>query len=316
MEVVVGLNVSVWRKRASGIQCGARRLMSRGWTKLTWVGRLAAAGVVVLLAGGGLGFAGKASGLSLARLAGGVAVTAGFLTVLVSAVIGIVIELWKLHRRVRSLGAARVVSAVTLYVGALVFLALFPVIAAALATSGLIGVKAIYTATGGGTQGFGNYWLGIIILWCPSAVLGLVVIFPQILHMKKVSWGPERVLPAWLAGFAAVLTWLFVFVLYFNGLHPQGGAAALAVGGVFAAVLLAPFYQFLARSCWQRGTAKVFDPREWWSSWSKAYQEVRLAFPRLESAEKPPQTADPRAAPGPSSPATGVLPHDQNRLVP
>ena len=312
----MGLKVSALRKRASSIYHGARRLMSQGWTKLTWPGRLAAAGFVLLLLAGGLVFAGKASGFSPASLAGGVAVTAGFLTVVVSAVIAIVIELWKLRRRVLSLRAGSAVSVVTLYVGALVVLALFPVIATALATSGAIGVKAIYTATGGGTATFRNYWLGDIELWCPWTVLGLVVIFPEILHAKKVPWGPERVLPAWLAGFAAALTWLLVFLLYFNGLHPLGGAAALAVGGVFAAVLLAPFYQVLARSCWQQGAVKVFDPREWWSSWSKAYQEVRLAFPRLESAGKPPETEGPQAAPEPSCPATGVPPQDQNRLVP
>jgi hypothetical protein len=168
-----------------------------------------------------------------------------------------------------------------------------PVIMAALATSGGISLNAIYKTAGGGQLAFRDWWLWDLEFWGPLAIIAFVVVIPQLLH-KELRWRPEFILPAWLAGSAAVATWLVVFLLYFNGLRPPGGAVGLAVGATFAAALLAPFYRFFAISCWKRGVTHVFDPRDWWSAWSKAYQEVRLAFPRPAVAAKSTQTPDPQ----------------------
>jgi hypothetical protein len=302
----MGLKLLVWRKRASAVLHGTRGLIRRGWTKLEWPGRMIAAGFVLQLAALLVAAAARLAGwarLGPATVAGLVILEVGAFTEIAGLVIYVVILLWRAwQNRSPGLGSfvghfvlfclfGLIASAVVIY---------FPVIMAALATSGGISIKTIFKTTVGGTAAFRNRWVFDTEFLCPWAIVALVVIIPQLLHEKLVR-RPEFVLPAWLAGFAAVATWLVVFMLYFNGLRPPGGAGSLAVGATFTAVLLAPFYRFLARSCWDRGVAHVFNPRDWWSAWSKAYQELRLAFPSAAVAAKSTQTEDPHADPEPAT---------------
>jgi hypothetical protein len=226
------------------------------------------------------------------RLVAEVAYIAGFWGSVGAFVIFIVIGLWR-NRRTVARELRRLLPFQLALLAAGIVAAFLPVIMAALATAGGISVNAIYKTTGGGTGAFRDWWLLDLEFWGPWAIIALVVVIPQLLR-NELRWRPEFVLPAWLAGFAAVMTWLVVFMLYFNGLRPPGGAVGLAVGATFAAALLVPFYRFLAISCWNRGVAHVLNPRDWWSAWSKAYQEVRLAFPRPTVAVESTQTPDPQ----------------------
>lgn len=285
----MGLMLSVWRKRASAVLRVVRGLIGRGWTKLTWVGQMGVIAYALFTAGS---LVARASATVMpVRIAGEVAAWVGTCGWVGAFVIIAVIGLWRSRALARELG--RLMSWLLLALAAGIVAWFLPVIMAALETSGGVRVNAIYKATGGGTLAFRDWWLWDLEFWGPWVIVAFVVVIPQLLH-KELRWHPEFVLPAWLAGFAAVATWLVAFLLYFNGLRPPGGAVGLAVGATFAAALLAPFYRLLAVSCWKGGVAHVIDPRDWWSAWGKAYQEVRLAFPSPAVTAKSTQTPDPQ----------------------
>jgi hypothetical protein len=252
---------------------------------------------------------GAASGVRSAQLADEGVALAGYVALLLAAVTFLVIRLWRAWRAWQALARKRRVALVITSFAAVAFLYLFPAIVIALATSGSnIGIGPLNISSSGSSSGGSGWWEPLLVgvqLGCLGAVPALVVILPENFRKKKVDWRPDRVSPPWLAGFAAFATWLFIFLLHFSGLPTPGGVGVLAVTAFFAAVLLAPFYQFLARSCWQYGAAKVFNPREWWSAWSKARQEMRLAFdpgpPAIGARSS--QTAEPQTGPGPSAPA-------------
>ena len=81
---------------------------------------------------------------------------------------------------------------------------------------------------------------------------------------------------SWLAAAAAILTWLYIVLLHF-------GRAALAhdpmglivVAGIGAAALLAPLFQFIARSCWEYGSLALFDPLRWRGAVRTVADEIR-----------------------------------------
>lgn len=104
----------------------------------------------------------------------------------------------------------------------------------------------------------------------------LVVLIPGHLHSKDRPWRDNSPVPAWLAGFAAVLTVVYILTLHFDNLGladwPLGVLSVAAFG---TAVLLAPFYRIVANACWKAGIAVVFDPVRWWSAWCVAYGEMK-----------------------------------------
>jgi hypothetical protein len=74
------------------------------------------------------------------------------------------------------------------------------------------------------------------------------------------------------------LTWIFVVLQDASGGALVGrGLGLVMVAGIFAAVLLAPVYQFLSRSCWEKGIGKTLDPKEW----RRVAQRLPGAAPRL-----------------------------------
>jgi len=112
------------------------------------------------------------------------------------------------------------------------------------------------------------------------AIPVLVIAVPEHLRKRGRATTPNSSVPAWLAGFAAILTWIFLILLHYGGQFmvaalqktPQGVLSVAAFG---VAVLLMPFYRIVAKECLQRGAAVALDPMQWWSAWCAAYGEMR-----------------------------------------
>jgi hypothetical protein len=131
----------------------------------------------------------------------------------------------------------------------------------------------------------------------------LVVAVPESMHAHSRS--ASSLVTGWLAGFASVLTAAFILTLHFGGIAEvqmrtaQMGALSVAAFGL--AVLLAPFYRFVASECAQQGIAMVFDPARWCSSGLAAFGEVIRA---------------PTAAPEPPADGTGASVASRTRTQP
>jgi Clp amino terminal domain, pathogenicity island component len=135
-------------------------------------------------------------------------------------------------------------------------------------------------------------WLRSALLMPETLLLGLVpgllIAAPEILR-RWVRWlnsgafrMPSRLtrrLPGGLAAGAALASGLFAFLLHFGG-GPlaKPSLLQLAVAIVFAVTLLVPPYRFIARVCWERGIAEVFDPGCWRKEWREAKAEVIDTF--------------------------------------
>jgi hypothetical protein len=108
--------------------------------------------------------------------------------------------------------------------------------------------------------------------------------------------------PAWLAGFAAVLTVVYLLTLHFDNLglaNVHLGVLSVAAFGV--AVVLAPFYRIVASACWESGIAVVFDPVRWWSAWGVAYREMKGVTRPHDQARADGLPGEPGAQPSVSS---------------
>lgn len=131
--------------------------------------------------------------------------------------------------------------------------------------AGFIGRPGIYV----------DFW-GIPEVLCFFGIPTLVVLIPNNFHSKSRPWRDSSPVPAWLAGFAAVLTVIYILTLHFDNLGlADWHLGALSVAAFGTAVLLAPFYRIVANACWKAGIEVVFDPVRWWSAWCKAYREMK-----------------------------------------
>jgi hypothetical protein len=139
-----------------------------------------------------------------------------------------------------------------------------------LATSGVnrSAITAMYT----GSSSIWDLFEGACLLGIPM----LIVAMPEALHGLGRPWRDSSPVPAWLAGFAALLTAAFILMLHFGGDGlAQSHVGTLAVASFGAAILLAPFYRIVVNACWEDGIAVVFDPVRWWSAWCVAYREMK-----------------------------------------
>jgi hypothetical protein len=154
-----------------------------------------------------------------------------------------------------------------------------------------------------------DFW-GPLEIICVVGIPMLVVTVPGRLYSKGRPWREESPVPAWLAGFAAALTALYVLILHFDNLGlAKWPLGALSVSAFGVAVLLTPFYRMVASACWKSGIAAIFDPVRWWSAWCIAYREIkgvtgRDVGPGQAQADDP--FSEPKAAPGGSSVLGGV----------
>jgi hypothetical protein len=172
----------------------------------------------------------------------------------------------------------------------LVFFGGLPVIFVVLASSAwsTSAVLPLFSSLPAGERG-----LGVLEELLLFGVPLLVVTVPEALHARRRA--ANLLVSGWLAGFASAMTAAFILTLHFGGIAEanlrtaQLGALSVAAFGV--AVLLAPFYRFVAKECLQQGIAVVFDPARWWSSGFAAFGEALRA-----PTDEPEPPADGRGA--------------------
>ncbi|MGZ4543601.1 MAG: hypothetical protein ACXVXI_10875 [Mycobacteriaceae bacterium] len=79
--------------------------------------------------------------------------------------------------------------------------------------------------------------------------------------------------------------------MYIVFLHFGGGAlarthlGAVIVGGLLAALLLVPLFQFVARTGWEYGPVRMLEPLRWGSAFRDFLAEVREARASRDSGE-------------------------------
>jgi hypothetical protein len=114
-----------------------------------------------------------------------------------------------------------------------------------------------------------------LLLLCLVVTPGLLIAVPTLLHAKGRASRENSPVPGWLAGLAAVVAAVEIFVLHFLGdLLPKSSLGTLFVAAFAVAVLMAPFFKAVARSCWRGGIMVVLDPVLWWSEWLIAFKEM------------------------------------------
>jgi hypothetical protein len=154
-----------------------------------------------------------------------------------------------------------------------IFLLGLPVILVVLATSG--GSRSAVIGMFSGQQ---LPW-GPLESLCLWGIPVLLVIGPEYLRIRGRAAAASSLVPPWLAGFASVLTAIYIVLLHFGEPQKAGldklplGIWSVAALGV--AVLLAPFYRIVVKGCLQQGIAVAFDPGRWWSAWCVAYRAMR-----------------------------------------
>ena len=176
-------------------------------------------------------------------------------------------------------------------------------------------VVLVSLATGGSTSGFADLWRplprhmgylgnlgtewGFLAQGAPVFLVPVLLIaLPEVLR-RQVECGPapvaramdgqadgaariKRLLPSWLAAAAALSTGLYAFTLHFlGGPLAKLSLLQLVVAIAFAVALLVPPYRCVARACWERGIAEVFDPAHWRKAWLKMKDDLDDAFPSL-----------------------------------
>ncbi len=168
-------------------------------------------------------------------------------------------------------------------VATLLFIAFFQLLVAAIATSGNPSVLAAVIKNQSGS-GVGSALTSAVAFGSLLAIPLLVVFIPETLRRNRcwraASELAKTLVPAWLAASAAAATWLYVVAQHFFG-GPLAGVTVevVLVGGLAAATLLAPVYQFAARSCWEHGVEVVLDPHRWRETWRKVvHEELGTAF--------------------------------------
>jgi hypothetical protein len=173
---------------------------------------------------------------------------------------------------------------------------------AVVATIFILGLPAIFIvlATAGGNRSavielvttMSSSGSSVVSILQGLSVVGipaLVVAWPEYLRTKGRA-AASSLVPAWLAGFASVLTGIYIVTLHFYepgtaglGKSPLGIWSVAAFG---ASVLLAPFYRAVAKACLRQGVVVAFDPAQWWSAWCVAYGEMRGTSAAAAEAEK------------------------------
>jgi hypothetical protein len=95
------------------------------------------------------------------------------------------------------------------------------------------------------------------------------------LPFEHASEQAARLVPAGLAGGAAVVTGSYMFALhFFNQPLARIPPGPLAASIVAVVALLTPLYQLIARACWRYGLADLLDPAAWRAKWSEVTAEI------------------------------------------
>jgi hypothetical protein len=190
-------------------------------------------------------------------------------------VIGVLRFLKRLMPKGTSVAAALVVD-----VAAYGFFVLVPPVLVALVTSGGSWSAIVAAMLGRGGHGFAADVFGAVRFACQLISLLLLVGVPAVLR-RWLPWHTasemaRSLVPSWLAATAAILTWLYIVLLHFGGgalAHDPMGL--IVVAGIGAASLLAPLFQFIARSCWEYGSLALLDPLRWRGAARTVADEIR-----------------------------------------
>jgi len=200
---------------------------------------------------------------------------------------------------------------VTIGLMAYAFLLLLSLLTVSLVTSGG-SWSALYTAMyDNGEPGFVGQMVVFVRLACELAALFIVAGIPAVLR-RWLPWSiasgmARSLVPSWLAAGAAFTTWSYIVLMHFDkGALARYPLGLIVVSGLGAAALLAPLFQFVARSCWEYGAVVVFDPLRWRSAFLTVFDEVwRARAARVsDKVGKPRLAEDPPGEP-PEVPAAG-----------
>ena len=236
------------------------------WWRQTWTKRILAVSATIFLMIGGVDFLVGSPQNSLANVASW--------TIVVLLDLAILLFFGAQVSRVTALSATRVLVALTV-----VFLFCFPPLLAFLATNG--GVDFIHILL----QEFNSKysWLGIVQYLLQASVPILLIVFPEMVRRRLPGNGKSarvyELVPVQLASVAALATGLYALTLHFaHGPLAKVSANQLAFATIAVVVLLSPIYRYIAKACWERGIAEVFDPGDWLSRQKELIKIFRTAF--------------------------------------
>jgi hypothetical protein len=169
---------------------------------------------------------------------------------------------------------------VVIVVACAMYVLCFQILVAAIASSGDLGATLSWFKGGFSIE---SEAFAFASSGCLLAIPSLLVVYPRGLR-ERLPWDratelSRTLLPAWLAAAAAVSTWIYALLLHFGG-GPLATTPVrvLLVAALGVATLLAPLYQFMARSCWQYGPEAVFDPVRWRAAVTKVHEELEAAY--------------------------------------
>ena len=200
--------------------------------------------------------------------AGSVIVETGAVIVIFTGFVGLLSLVLQLLYR------ASIATQVMIGVMTSLFVLLSQVVLAAIASSGDPGVIGA-VLHGNGVSAVWSAFGFIFVFAIPAFVVAIPEALRQIRPWDEAADLAKTLVPAWLAAAAAAATFLYVFVQYFFGAAlAHRSLPAVLVGGLGTAALLAPVYQFMARSCWEYGVGAVLDPVRWLKTWREVSKEA------------------------------------------
>jgi hypothetical protein len=133
--------------------------------------------------------------------------------------------------------------------------------------------------SGSGWFGIGYFNAGTYVM---IAVFWLLAGVPH--RAFKIKLDPDgeehaqRFLLRLISTAAAILTGIYILLLYFGGPLRGIDAGQLAAGIILAMFLIAPIYMSLAKACWQHGIRDVVSLRPLRNTWGKILAELGEAF--------------------------------------
>lgn len=116
-----------------------------------------------------------------------------------------------------------------------------------------------------------------LFIWI--AIFGILAFGPDLvrrkLSLRDASESAQSLIPACIAAGATAATCAYLFLLHFS----DGPLSDIKPGPLVAAilaiaVLVTPFYRFIARTCWKYGIIDALDPATWRAIWGNVWNEI------------------------------------------
>jgi MFS family permease len=130
-----------------------------------------------------------------------------------------------------------------------------------------------------------HFFLGLLLV----AIVWLLLGVPQRAYLMELDrdgkGGAQSLLVGLLTAAACILTGTFIWLLHYNVLStiqtPQ-----LVAGLIFTVALTPPYYSSFARACWQRGLFGIVDPKPLKVGWHQLLTQVQSAGAAKAQQEK------------------------------